>query len=117
MSFQPIEGYAVIGNMRSVALISLEGSIDFLCFPNFDSPSVFASLLDAKGGSFCIVPELKEMSTKQMYLPETNILLTRFLSEGGVAEVTDFMPVTDETKSPAPPNQIVRMLRVVGGEV
>ena len=83
--------------MRSIALVSVQGSIDFLCFPNFDSPTIFAALLDAeRGGSFSLNPDLEDMRVKQLYLPDTNILLTRFLSELGVAEVTDFMPVVGE---------------------
>ena len=93
-ALQPIENYGVIGNMRSIALVSVEGSIDFLCYPKVDSPSIFAALLDAeRGGSFALNPDLEAMRVKQLYLPNTNILLTRFLSESGVAEVTDFMPV------------------------
>src|SRR5580692_10122830 len=95
--FQPIENYGVIGNMRSIALVSITGSIDFLCFPNFDSPTIFAALLDTeRGGSFALNPDLPDMRVKQLYLPDTNILLTRFLSERGVAEVTDFMPVVQK---------------------
>ena len=94
MQYQPIENYGVIGDLNTVALVGLNGSIDFLCFPNFDSPSVFAALLDSeKGGAFRICPTDGEVRNKQVYLPETNVLLTRFLSDEGVAEVTDFMPV------------------------
>ena len=90
----PIENYGVIGDMRSIALVSVEGSIDFLCYPNFDSPTIFAALLDPeRGGSFALNPECEDMRVKQLYLPNTNILLTRLLSEKGVAEITDFMPV------------------------
>src|SRR5580692_2245327 len=93
-SFQPIENYGVIGNMRSIALVSVTGSIDFLCFPDFDSPTVFAALLDPeRGGSLCTAPQLENMRVKQLYLPETNILLTRFLSARGFAEITEFIPV------------------------
>src|SRR5579875_1943500 len=93
-SFLPIENYGVIGNMRSTALVGTNGSIDFLCFPRFDSPTLFAGLLDPeRGGQFVIEPQMEEMRTRQMYLPDTNILLTRFLSDDGVAEVTDFMPI------------------------
>ncbi len=114
MEYQPIENYGVIGNMRSLALVGVTGSIDFLCFPAFDSPSIFAALLDPeKGGFFCIQPELDNKHTKQMYLPETNILLTRFLSETGIAELTDFMPILED----GVPNQVIRMVRVVKGEV
>jgi GH15 family glucan-1,4-alpha-glucosidase len=80
MDYQPIENYGVIGNMRSLALVSVTGSIDFFCFPKFDSPTVFTALLDTeRGGFFCIQPSLSETRTKQLYLPDTNILLTRFL--------------------------------------
>src|SRR6201997_40251 len=100
MEYEPIQNYGLIGNMRSIALVGMNGSIDFLCFPRFDSPTVFAALLDPdKGGFFCIQPELDNEHTKQLYLPETNILLTRFLSEDGIAEVTDFMPILSDTVS------------------
>src|SRR5580698_6721649 len=116
--FQPIENYGVIGNMRSVALVSVKGSIDFLCFPNFDSPTVFAALLDPeRGGSLCIAPDLDNMRIKQLYLPDTNILLTRFLSDCGVAELTDFMPVVDAKDKQPFGHHIVRMLRVVKGQI
>ena len=86
MSFQPIENYGVIGNMRSIALVGMDGSIDFLCYPEFDSPTVFAALLDdKKGGRFQIEPQLANARVRHLYLPETNILLTRFLAEEGVA--------------------------------
>ena len=94
MAFQPIENYGVIGNMQSIALVGMNGSIDFLCYPDFDSPTVFAALLDdQKGGRFEIRPELSNMRVRQLYLPETNILITRFLAEGGVAELMDYMPI------------------------
>lgn len=91
--YQPIEDYGIIGDLNSVALVSIRGSIDFMCFPDFDSPTVFAAMLDKeKGGYFNIHPLLEDINHKQLYLPETNVLLTRFLSEEGVAEITDFMP-------------------------
>jgi GH15 family glucan-1,4-alpha-glucosidase len=115
MSFEPIENYGVIGNMRSIALIGVNGSIDFLCYPKFDSPSVFAALLDdRRGGCFPIQPQLRQKRTRQMYLPDTNILLTRFLAEEGVAELRDFMPIgTDDGE----PNEIIRTLTVIRGEI
>lgn len=92
--YQPIENYGVIGDLNTAALVGLNGSIDFMCFPDFDSPSIFAALLDAqKGGSFEIAPLSAAVKNKQMYLPDTNILLTRFLSSQGVGEITDFMPL------------------------
>jgi GH15 family glucan-1,4-alpha-glucosidase len=95
MGYQPIENYGVIGDLNTVALVGLNGSIDFMCFPEFDSPSIFGSLLDAKkGGNFAIVPpKEEEVKHKQLYVPDTNVLLTRFLSSDGVGEITDFMPV------------------------
>lgn len=96
MDYQPIENYGVIGDLNTVALVGLNGSIDFMCFPNFDSPSIFASILDKdKGGYFKIMPVFGNMHNKQIYLPDTNVLLTRFLSSEGVGEVTDFMPVEE----------------------
>lgn len=96
MPYQPIENYGVIGDLNTVALVGLNGSIDFMCFPEFDSPSVFASLLDDKnGGYFLITPVLDDRKNKQLYIPDTNVLLTRFLSSEGVGEITDFMPVKD----------------------
>jgi GH15 family glucan-1,4-alpha-glucosidase len=117
MAQHPIENYGVIGNMRSIALVSMEGSIDFFCFPNFDSPTVFAALLDEEGGTFCIRADLENLRTKQLYLPDTNILLTRFLSDSGVAELTDFMPILAGKKGEIYAHQIIRMVRVIKGEV
>jgi GH15 family glucan-1,4-alpha-glucosidase len=117
-SFQPIENYGVIGNMLSVALVSVQGSIDFLCFPNFDSPTVFAALLDSeRGGSFRLAPDLENMRVKQLYLPDTNILVTRFLSESGVAELTDFMPVAESKDERPFGHHILRMLCVIKGQI
>jgi hypothetical protein len=115
MSFEPIENYGVIGNMRSIALVGVNGSIDFLCYPNFDSPTVFAALLDdQRGGSFQVQPQLKEKRVRQLYLPDTNILLTRFLAEEGVAELTDYMPIGSDGEQP---NEIIRTMAVIRGEV
>ena len=114
MSFEPIENYGVIGNMRSIALVGMNGSIDFLCYPNFDSPTVFVALLDEGCGRFQIQPQLAEKRVRQMYLPDTNILLTRFLAEEGVAELTDYMPIGTDGKQP---NEIIRTVTVIRGEV
>jgi GH15 family glucan-1,4-alpha-glucosidase len=115
MSFGPIEDYGLIGNMRSAALVGRNGSIDFLCFPDFDSPTVFAALLDdERGGSFQIQPQLQEWRVRQLYLPDTNILLTRFLAEQGVAELTDYMPIASNAEQP---NEIIRTVSVIRGQV
>ena len=111
---QPIENYGVIGNMCSAALVSLDCSIDFFCFPRFDSPTIFAALLDANsGGNFTLRPTAENMQRKQMYMSDTNVLLTRFLSAEAVAEVTDFMPVTARSQK----NVLVRIVRCVHGDV
>jgi GH15 family glucan-1,4-alpha-glucosidase len=93
--YLPIEDYGIIGDLTTVALVGKNGSIDWCCLPDFDSPSVFAALLDAdKGGSFRLAPvEQESLGTRQMYFPDTNILITRFLTNDGVGEVTDFMPI------------------------
>jgi GH15 family glucan-1,4-alpha-glucosidase len=115
MNYLPIEDYGLIGNMRTAALVGTNGSIDFLSCPDFDSPTVFAAMLDVgKGGRFQIAPVLEDARHKQLYLPETNILLTRFLSSEGVAEVSDFMPVDEDGDHPA---CIVRRAKTVRGEV
>jgi len=94
MGYQAIENYGIIGNMYTTALVGLNGSIDWFCFPRHDSPSVFAALLDYnKGGHFQITPNIDGATHKQFYWPETNILVTRFLAACGVGEIIDFMPV------------------------
>jgi len=115
MAFEAIENYGVIGNMESIALVGMNGSIDFLCYPDFDCPTVFAALLDdQRGGRFEIRPQMGDMRVRQLYFPDTNILLTRFLAEQGVAELTDYMPIQ---KDHGQPNQIVRMVSVIRGSV
>ncbi len=114
MTYQPIENYGIIGDLHSVALVGIDGSIDFLCAPHFDSPSVFAALLDERrGGRFQLAPLLDGANRKQLYLPDTCVLLTRFLSEDGVAEVSDFMPVAEAGHTHA----VVRRAKTVRGEV
>jgi GH15 family glucan-1,4-alpha-glucosidase len=86
MPYEPIENYGVIGDLQTVALVGMNGSIDFMCFPHFDSPSIFAALLDhKKGGCFQLAPILRGEHRKQIYFPDTNMLLTRFLSAEGRA--------------------------------
>ncbi|MFQ5666027.1 MAG: trehalase-like domain-containing protein [Candidatus Binatia bacterium] len=114
MSYQPIENYGIIGDLHTVALIGMNGSVDFMCVPHFDSPTVFAALLDRrKGGRFQIAPQLDDARQKQLYLPDTNVLLTRFLSSDGVAEISDFMPVEEKTHA----HTLVRRTKTVRGEV
>ncbi len=114
MSYQPIENYGVIGDLYTVALVGSDGSIDFMCLPEFDSPSVFAALLDQeRGGRFQLAPLLDGAREKQLYLPDTCVLLTRFLATAGVAEVSDFMPVGDAARA----RTIVRRAKTIRGEV
>src|SRR6187455_3147819 len=112
--YSPIEDYGVIGDLHTVALVGKNASIDFLCLPSFDSPSVFAALLDAdRGGRFQIAPHLDDAVHTQLYLPDTNVLLTRFLSDSGVAEVSDFMPVEDAGVA----HNLGRRAKTIRGEI
>ena len=109
----PIEAHGVIGDQRTAALVGKDGRIDFLCWPNFDSPTIFASLLDEqKGGYWEIAPVMENARRKQFYLPDTNILVTRFSSLEGTAEIIDFMPMKDEH-----PPTLVRRLSVTRGNI
>jgi hypothetical protein len=111
--YQPIENYGIIGDLYTVALVGMDGSIDFMAFPHFDSPTVFAALLDwQKGGRFQIAPRLIDARQKQLYLPDSNILLTRFLASDGVAEISDCMPVEEVEQA----HNLVRRVKTVRGE-
>jgi GH15 family glucan-1,4-alpha-glucosidase len=119
-TYQPIENYGVIGNLQTVALVGMDASIDFLCFPYFDSPTIFAGLLDSeRGGRFILSPLFQHRRPRQMYLSNSNILLTRFLSADGVAEVSDFMPISLESwnERTEPVHQLIRRAKCVRGEV
>jgi GH15 family glucan-1,4-alpha-glucosidase len=117
MPYLPIEDYGLIGNMHTAALVGRNGSIDWLCAPHFDSPSVFGRILDdKKGGYFQIAPAKDGVMGKQFYLPETNVLLTRFMEDDGVLEVLDYMPV-GLNKGEAGFRQLVRRAEVIRGSV
>jgi GH15 family glucan-1,4-alpha-glucosidase len=115
----PIADYAAIGCTRSVALISRGGSIDWLCWPRFDSPSIFGRLLDAeRGGCFSIRPAISH-EAKRCYLDGTNVIETTFTTESGIARMLDLMPVmTEEEKRTrlTPFRQLLRRIEVVEGE-
>src|SRR5215207_8054237 len=116
MPYLPIEDYGVIGDLQTVALCGVNGSIDWFCFPHFDSPSVFAALLDdKKGGRFQIAPTDPSCTYKQLYLPDTNVLVTRFLSADGVGEIYDFMPVERTAEEREAAHRLVRVVQVVRG--
>lgn len=112
--YYPIENYGIIGDLETVALVGMHGSIDFMCYPRFDSPTIFAAMLDAdKGGRFHLGPELNHSTTKQLYLPDSNVLLTRFLSEEGVAEISDFMHLSEEGAD----GVLIRRVKTVHGDI
>ncbi|CAO3589066.1 unnamed protein product [Absidia cylindrospora] len=118
--YLPIENYGIIGNLRTVALCGTDGSMDFFCYPKFDSPSIFCRLLDKdKGGHFSVTP-VNYTSNKQQYLPNSNILTTRFMSNDGVSEITDYMHLPERrqslTKKPLLP-WVIRSVRVIRGTV
>jgi GH15 family glucan-1,4-alpha-glucosidase len=120
--YPPIADYGLIGDMHSCALVSLAGSVDWCCFPRFDSPSVFGRILDWRaGGHFSLAPA-GVRSVRRRYLPETNILETTFDTDGGSAKLTDFMPVHSHSRPEQPREvssrqQIVRMLECTSGSV
>ncbi|MEO8518976.1 MAG: glycoside hydrolase family 15 protein [Dermatophilaceae bacterium] len=111
-----IADHGLIGDLQTSALVTTDGSIDWFCAPRFDSPSVFGALLDKdRGGHFRIRPSSDAFDTKQMYLPDTAILITRFLSDAGVGEIYDFMPISGKVATDR--HRLVRMLRCVRGEM
>src|SRR3954451_6538789 len=110
-----IADHAIIGDLQTAALVASSGDIDWFCSPRFDSPSVFASLLDAdRGGRFRIAPEGDGHVTKQAYLGDTAVLATRFMAEEGTGSVIDFMPVPDPEVA-TDQHTIVRLVRGVRG--
>jgi GH15 family glucan-1,4-alpha-glucosidase len=111
-----ISDHGLIGDLQTAALVTTDGTIDFFCSPRFDSPSVFCSLLDAdKGGYFSIRPTTDNYVTKQLYLPNTAILITRFMTPDGVGEVQDFMPIIQG--GPTDRHRLVRQVRVARGQM
>ncbi|MEO8159376.1 MAG: trehalase-like domain-containing protein [Betaproteobacteria bacterium] len=116
-SYKPIENYGMVGDMPTVAMIATDGSVDWMCLARFDSPSVFGALLDAdKGGHFRIAAASADVTNKQFYWPETNVLVTRFLSPKGAAELTDFMPVGSAANGRAA-GQLIRRLTAMRGDI
>lgn len=124
--YPPIAEHGLIGDLQTCALVSSEGVLNWFCAPRFDSPSVFAGLLDHDhGGHFAITAdtpaaeggtESAAVVTRQLYLADTAVLITRFLTRDGVGEVVDFMPV-DDPHTATDRHRVVRVLRVVRGSV
>lgn len=110
--YPPIGAHGIIGDLRTAALVATDGTIDFLCAPEFDSPTVFARLLDAdRGGAFTIELLATITEREQRYLRDTNVLATRLIADGVELEILDFMPVE---RRPAP-SRIVRYVRMLRG--
>ena len=112
MAYPPIQEHGIIGDMNTAALVGMDGSVDWLCLPRFDSPSVFAALLDdRKGGCFRIAPTDPQIGRRQFYWPDTNVLITSFSLPGGTAEVIDFMPMAGES------TRLIRCVHILRGSV
>jgi GH15 family glucan-1,4-alpha-glucosidase len=111
--YLPIAEHGLIGDLSSVALIGTNGTIDWFCCPAFDSPSIFGSLLDASHGGFFAIEAAVPARTRQFYLPDTNVLITRFFAEDGVGEIQDFMPVRDPSKGDR--QRLIRRVQCIRG--
>ncbi len=116
--------YGLIGDMSSAALVGTDGSVDWCCLPRFDSPSVFASILDEDiGGRFRIRPSGAYAGARQVYLQDTNILETTFTTSSGVVKITDFMPIQDSDRdgkpdtNPVVPPELHRIVTCIDGSV
>lgn len=115
--YPPIADHGLIGDLQTAALVSLNGTIDWFCSPRFDSPSIFGSILDAEEGGFFRLSAVDEDAVvKQLYMADTAVLITRYLTDAGVGEVLDFMPIHKPTEATRT-HRIVRIARVVRGEV
>jgi GH15 family glucan-1,4-alpha-glucosidase len=115
--YPPIADHGLIGDLQTAALVATDGTVDWFCCPRFDSPSVFACLLDRdRGGHFRITPEDQNYVARQLYFPDTAIVITRFMTPGGVGEVIDFMPVAEPERA-TDRHRLVRVVRCVRGEM
>src|SRR4051812_15144470 len=111
LSYLPIAEHGAIGDLRSVALVGTDGTIDWYCTPRFDSPSVFGAIVDSEQGGYYRIAPLNDCTHKQLYVPDTNVLITRFLCTEGVGEVQDFMPVGGDRQ------RLIRRVLCVRGEM
>src|SRR3954451_6803322 len=111
--YPPIAEHGLVGDLQTAALVSSQGVVDWFAAPRFDSPSIFAALLDHdRGGYMRLAPEHPEASCKQLYYPDTAILVTRFMSPDGVGEVVDFMP-PDQSRTATDRHTLIRVVRAV----
>jgi GH15 family glucan-1,4-alpha-glucosidase len=115
--YLPIAEHGIIGDLHTVALVGTDGTIDWYCCPAFDSPSVFAAILDKeRGGFYRIAPARAGWTSKQLYFPDTNVLLTRFLSEDGVGELQGFMPIAS-SRAEMHRHRLIRRVLCVRGQM
>ena len=114
--YPAIADHGLIGDLQTSALVATDGSVDWFCAPRFDSPSIFGALLDhGRGGHFRLRPTAEKFSSKQLYFPDSAVLVTRFMTESGVGEVVDFMPIAGKVAVES--HRLVRLLRCVRGEM
>jgi GH15 family glucan-1,4-alpha-glucosidase len=118
-ALRTIGDHGIIGDLETTALVACDGTIDYLCWPALDSPTIFADLLDnGKGGAFSITPKLNDARNLQLYIPDTNVLITRWMAEEGNAEVLDLMPHPDTQIGREPPLRgVVRRVTATCGTV
>ncbi len=115
--YLPIAEHGLVGDLHTIALVGTNGTIDWYCCPAFDSPSVFGAILDKdRGGHYAIRPTGDDWTSKQLYFPDTNVLITRFFTHGGVGEVQDFMPVEAEQRE-MHRHRLLRRVVVVRGSM
>jgi GH15 family glucan-1,4-alpha-glucosidase len=113
--YKPISSYGIVGDLHTAALIGQDGSVDWLCLPRFDSPSVFGAILDERrAGKFIIAPGAENVRHQQLYQPDTNILVTRFISDRAVLEITDLMPL-DSSPGARQVSRLIRRVKAVRG--
>ncbi|MEM1116303.1 MAG: glycoside hydrolase family 15 protein [Bacteroidota bacterium] len=115
-TYLPIEDYGLVGNMRTAALVGTNGAVDWLCLPHFDSPSVFGAVLDSERGGHCRLEIEGNCACRQVYLPDSNVLVTRYTGDEGAAEIVDYMPVADLGPD-AGYHRLIRHVRVLRGRV
>src|SRR3954451_15769717 len=117
-TYLPIAEHGLVGDLHSVALVGTNGTIDWYCCPSFDSPSVFGSILDkAEGGFYALRPTASDWDSKQLYFPDTNVLITRFFTGDGVGEVQDFMPIEGQVQENMHRHRLIRRILVVRGHL
>src|SRR5581483_2120113 len=117
-SFPEINDYAVIGDCRTAALVSKYGSIEWLCWPRFDSPSLFAAILDREHGGFWKIAPVGPCSMKREYIKGSNVLKTEFHTATGTAELVDLMPVRDAAaESMVPDHEVIRQITCTSGQM